>query len=68
MLKIQCFGVNVMDILIADKVAEVTVDSSSVTCRLCGQRLEHVAAMVDSATGHLVQMFKCECGERTWDE
>jgi hypothetical protein len=68
MLIIHVSGVNDMDILIAEKVAEVAVDNSSARCRLCGQRLEHVAAMVDSATGHLVQMFKCECGERTWDE
>jgi hypothetical protein len=46
----------------------MAVDNCSARCRLCGQRLEHVAAMVDAATGHLVQMFKCECGERTWDE
>jgi hypothetical protein len=56
-----------MDIFKTEKVA-VLPSNNRRKCRFCEQELEHVAVMMDSDTGHLIQMFKCECGERTWDE
>ncbi|WP_439370899.1 hypothetical protein [Bradyrhizobium sp. DASA03120] len=56
-----------MELFKAEKVGEA--DSRSLkTCRVCAQKLEHVRAILDSRSGKLIQMFKCRCGERTWDE
>jgi hypothetical protein len=53
-----------MEIFCAEKLA-IVEDRS--TCR-CGEKLELVRAIVDSLTGDIVHLFRCQCGERTWQE
>ena len=55
-----------MEIFCAEKVA-VVEDRSIKTCR-CGEKLALVRAIGDSLTGDIVHLFKCQCGERTWQE
>jgi hypothetical protein len=55
-----------MEIFCAEKVA-VVEDRSNKFCR-CGEKLELVQVIVDSLTGDIVHLFKCPCGERTWQE
>jgi hypothetical protein len=52
----------------ADKVADLAPSESTRKCRLCGEKLVAVRAFVDAATGHVIQTFECECGERIWDD
>ena len=42
-------------------------DHSNTTCR-CGGKLAIVRVIVNSLSGDLVYMFKCQCGERTWKD
>jgi len=35
-------------------------------CARCGARPQPVGTMLDTAKGHIIRMFKCECGEQTW--
>ena len=55
-----------MEIFCAEKVA-VVEDQSNKTCR-CGEKLAIVRVIVNSLTGDIVHLFKCQCGERTWQE
>jgi GTP cyclohydrolase II len=55
-----------MEIFCAEKVA-VVEDQSNETCR-CGEKLALVRVIVDSLTGDTVRLFKCQCGEGTWQE
>jgi GTP cyclohydrolase II len=55
-----------MEIFCGEKVA-VVEDRSNETCR-CGEKLALVRVIVDSLTGDTVHLFKCQCGERTWQE
>ena len=55
-----------MEIFCAEKVA-VVEDQSNKICR-CGEKLELVQVIFDSLTGDIVHLFKCQCGERTWQE
>ena len=55
-----------MEIFFGEKVA-VVEDRSDKTCR-CGEKLELVRVIIDSPTGDIVHLFKCPCGERTWQE
>ena len=55
-----------MEIFCAAKVADVE-DQSDKTCR-CGEKVELVGVIIDSLTGDVVHLFKCQCGERTWQE
>ena len=55
-----------MEIFSGEKVA-VVEDRSSKPCR-CGEKLALVRVIVDSLTGDIVHLFKCSCGERTWQE
>ena len=53
-----------IEIFCSEKVVE---DRSNETCR-CGEKLALVRVIVDSLTGDTVRLFKCQCGERTWQE
>ncbi|MGA6929228.1 MAG: hypothetical protein WBZ35_07805 [Pseudolabrys sp.] len=55
-----------MEIFRAEKIA-VLEDQSNTTCR-CGEKLAIVRVIVNSLSGDLVYMFKCQCGERTWKD
>ena len=55
-----------MEIFCAEKIA-VVEDQSNKTCR-CGEKLAIVRVIVNSLTGDIVYLFKCQCGERTWQE
>jgi hypothetical protein len=55
-----------MEIFCGEKVA-VIEDRSNKMCR-CGEKLELVRVIFDSLTGDIVHLFKCQCGERTWQE
>ena len=55
-----------MEIFHAEKLA-VVQDQSNKTCR-CGKKLALVRVIVNSLTGETVQLFKCQCGERTWQD
>ena len=55
-----------MEIFRAEKIA-VVEDQSNTTCR-CGGKLAIVRVIVNSLSGDLVYMFKCQCGERTWKD
>ena len=55
-----------MEIFRAEKIA-VVEDQSNTTCR-CGEKLAIVRVIVNSLSGDLVYMFKCQCGERTWKD
>jgi hypothetical protein len=56
-----------MEIFCAEKVA-VVEDQSNKTCRCGGKKLELVRVIFDHLTGEIVHLFKCPCGERTWQE
>ena len=55
-----------MEVFRAEKIA-VVEDRSNTTCR-CGEKLAIVRVIVNSLSGDLVYMFKCQCGERTWKD
>ena len=60
-----------MELFRAEKVAEgIHGASTDATrkCRFCGGALELMRKMLDMDTGHLIQMYECECGDRTWDD
>jgi hypothetical protein len=50
----------------AEKVA-VVEDQSNETCH-CGEKLALVRVIVDSLTRDTIRLFKCQCGERAWQE
>jgi hypothetical protein len=56
-----------MELYRAEKVATVE-DQSSMSCRVCGEKLKHVRTIVISDTGVVIHMFECRCGERIWVE
>jgi hypothetical protein len=57
-----------MELFSAEKIAEVSGVSKK-PCRFCGETQEIVRVIVDSDSGHSIQMFECECcGERNWDD
>ena len=56
-----------MELYQAEKVATVE-NQTSKTCRVCGEKLKHVRAMVISDTGAVIHLFECQCGERIWVE
>ncbi|MFB9269697.1 hypothetical protein ACFFWD_42400 [Bradyrhizobium erythrophlei] len=56
-----------MELFEAAKVAEFH-SASERRCRFCNQHLELVRTIVDTASGELIHMFECECGERVWDD
>lgn len=55
-----------MEIFHSEKIA-VVQDQCNKTCR-CGKKLTLVRVIVNSLTGDMVHLFKCQCGERTWQE
>jgi hypothetical protein len=57
-----------MEIFCGEKVA-VVEDRSNETCR-CNEKskLALFRVIVDSLTGDTVRLFKCQCGEGTWQE
>jgi hypothetical protein len=56
-----------MEIFRADKMADVP--STSVRkCLRCDEEFEHVSAIFVSDTRRVMQIFKCKCGERFWDD
>ena len=55
-----------MEVFRAEKIA-VVEDQSNTTCR-CGEKLAIVRVIVNSLSGDLVYMLKCQCGERTWKD
>jgi hypothetical protein len=56
-----------MELFRAEKIADVP-STSVKKCFRCSEELEHVAAIVVSDTGRVIQIFKCNCGERAWDD
>lgn len=56
-----------MELFMAEKIAEVEACSER-KCRACGRYLEHIWAILDSHTGKTIHLFRCQCGERIWDE
>ena len=60
-----------MELFRAEKVAEGIHSPSSGSakkCRLCGGTLELMRKMLDMDTGHILQIYECHCGGRTWDD
>jgi formate dehydrogenase maturation protein FdhE len=37
-------------------------------CNVCGEKPNLLRSMLDTQTGRTVRMFKCKCGEQTWQE
>jgi hypothetical protein len=37
-------------------------------CNHCGRQPVFAAKMLNTQTGGIVRMFKCQCGEQTWTE
>jgi hypothetical protein len=56
-----------MEIFRAEKIAEVP-STSIKKCQRCNGEFEHVSVIFVSETGRIIQMFKCECGERSWED
>jgi len=58
-----------MELFRAEMVAEAFGISIGSTrkCR-CGGTLELIRKILDSETGRVVHMYRCECGDRTWNE
>ncbi len=61
------FGGDAVELFWAEKIATFD-DQSTETCRLCAGKLALVRTVVDSESGAVFHMFKCDCGERTWNE
>jgi hypothetical protein len=57
-----CFG-KMADEKHTDERAEIK------KCKSCeSQKLRLILRFVDPRTGNDVRLFKCECGERVWEE
>lgn len=61
----KCGGLGV-ELFRAEKVGELESVTTK-TCRDCGKKLELVRGILDASTGTMIQMFECDCGERTWE-
>ena len=55
-----------MEIFHAEKIV-VVQDQCTKICR-CGKKLALVRVIVNVLTGDIFHLFKCPCGERTWEE
>ena len=59
-----------MEAFRVEKIAEsvhVAATSSTTKCR-CGGALELVRKMLEAESGRVINMYQCECGDRTWSE
>lgn len=56
-----------MDLLKAKTIAHLP-DASDRMCRFCKKKLELIRTVIDSETGAVIHMFKCECGDRSWTD
>jgi hypothetical protein len=56
-----------MKIFRAEKIADLP-STSVKKCRTCDEALKHVAVILNPDSGRVIQLFKCECGERMWDD
>jgi hypothetical protein len=56
-----------MDMLKAERIAHLP-DYSDLKCRFCEKKLELIRIVIDSETGDVIHMFKCECGDRSWTD
>jgi len=60
-----------MELFRAEKVAEgihSPSTGSTKRCRFCGETPELMRKMLDMDTGHILQIYECQCGDRTWDD
>jgi hypothetical protein len=55
-----------MELFKAEKVGEIESDSIR-KCRVCSQQLE-LGRTILIATGDIIRLFECKCGERIWEE
>ena len=60
-------GGGLMEIFRAEKIC-IVEDNSSRTCRICGEKMKLVRAVVDAESGGITHMFECRCGKRLWDD
>ena len=57
----------VMELFRAEKIGELESNSSR-KCRVCGKTLKIVRTVFYPDTKEAVRVFKCECGERIWED
>ena len=57
----------VMELFRAEKIGELESNSTR-QCRVCGKTLKIVRTVFYPDTKEAVRVFKCECGERIWED
>jgi hypothetical protein len=57
-----------MELFRAEKIAEAIHGASTAKCRFCAGKPDLLRTMVDLDTGCVIDMYECQCGDRTWGE